>query len=114
MGFLMAISAIYFFLALYFATLFGGGYKFYFPFQVSFWFGEKSSQKESEAEDIDGVKVDSVKKVYGDFEAIKGVSMKLERGEVLALLGKKSHFPARHHTTCSLFDSTRGASHAID
>jgi ABC-2 type transport system ATP-binding protein len=35
----------------------------------------------------DGVKVEKVRKTFGDFEAIKGVTLNLLPGEVTALLG---------------------------
>jgi ABC-type sugar transport system ATPase subunit len=35
-----------------------------------------------------GVIVDSVRKLFGSFEAIEAVSFKMERGKVTALLGQ--------------------------
>lgn len=35
-----------------------------------------------------GVVVSNARKVYGDVEALKGVSLRMERGEVTALLGE--------------------------
>jgi hypothetical protein len=90
------------------AQIFPGGngkrQKFYFPFQLSCWFGSSQSKPEDDGGDQKGsgvtfsrracvlhgggVIVDLVRKLFGSFEAIKGVSFKMERGEVTALLGQ--------------------------
>ena len=55
----------------------------------SYWCGTKSKKaSEGGATNVDGIVVDDVRKKYGDFEALKGVSMHMERGEVTALLGR--------------------------
>ena len=93
-GFLFALSMLYIAVASYWAQVFPGGngraQKFYFPFQRSYWFESSRGSSSSAGGDRSsgGVVVDAVKKVYGSFSALKGVTFKMERGEVTALLGK--------------------------
>jgi hypothetical protein len=109
MGHLFLLSLIYLVLTGYFAQVFPGAngkpQKFYFFLLPSYWFGARmtdpspdqsndpatSGRQASFRASISGgggVIVDSVKKVFGSFEAIKGVSLKMARGEVTALLGE--------------------------
>jgi ABC-type multidrug transport system fused ATPase/permease subunit len=60
----------------------GAPKKFYFFLLPSYWFGGKAAVTASG----NGVKV-NVRKTFGDFEAIKGVTLNLIPGEVTALLG---------------------------
>jgi hypothetical protein len=107
-GHLLLLSILYLLLAGYWAQIFPGGngkrQKFYFPFQPSYWLGSSQSQPEDDGSAQEasgatssrrasvshggGVVVDSVRKLFGSVEAIKGVSFKMERGEVTALLGQ--------------------------
>lgn len=68
----------------------GAPRKFYFFLLPSYWCGgciKKSSRKDDSSADAVGIAVNDVRKQYGDFEALKGVSMRMERGEVTAILG---------------------------
>jgi hypothetical protein len=92
-GFLFALSMLYIAVASYWAQAFPGGngraLKFYFPFQTSYWLENcRDGSSSAEGASSSGVVVDAVKKVYGSFSALKGVTFKMERGEVTALLGK--------------------------
>jgi hypothetical protein len=94
-GFLVAISVIYLLLAAYWAIVFPGSNgrseKFYFFLIPSYWFGSKQKAidgPESRAGQAKGVTIDGVKKSFGEFEALKGVSFNMNQGEVTALLGK--------------------------
>jgi hypothetical protein len=88
-GMLVALSIMYLLLAGYWAAVFcrgnGAGQKFYFFLLPSYWCSSSSPEVH---EDDMGVTIDGLKKKYGDFEALKGVSFKMKAGEVTALLGK--------------------------
>jgi hypothetical protein len=90
-GMLLALSVIYLLLAAYWATVFcggnGAGKRFYFFLLPSYWC-TSSSTEVHEDEDETGVTISGLKKTYGGFEALKGVSFQLKAGEVTALLGK--------------------------
>ena len=58
--------------------------KFFFFLLPSYWLGHSRSNV---TVDGNGVKVQNVRKTFGDFEAIKGVTLNLIPGEVTALLG---------------------------
>lgn len=95
---LIAQAIFYMLFAAYFGAKFIGGgsqvHSWLFPFQKKYWFGPK---KENDAVMMngssystiftDGVLVDNVRKSYGTVEAVKGVTIKMTRGEVTALLG---------------------------
>lgn len=116
-GFLTCLWVLYGLLASYWAQVFPGGNgspkKFWFPFTRAYWFGGgtaadgATTTREGEGEEggatttsssrttslrasaTDGGAVDirDATKKFGDFAALKGVSFKMERGEVTALLG---------------------------
>jgi ABC-type polysaccharide/polyol phosphate transport system ATPase subunit len=62
----------------------GSPQKLYFFLLPSYWF---SSSRNKVTVGGNGVKVQNVRKTFGDFEAIKGVTLNLIPGEVTALLG---------------------------
>ena len=62
----------------------GAPRKFYFFLLPSYWFGSKVDTTVGSA---DQVEVKDVRKSFGGFEAVKGVSMKMAAGEVFAMLG---------------------------
>lgn len=82
---------MYLLLAGYWATVFsrsnGNSARLYFFLQPSYWFGQKIQQTSDTDETAEGVTIDGVRKSYGGFEALKGVSFKMKAGEVTALLG---------------------------
>ena len=117
---LVASSVFYMVIAAYWAQIFPGGngkpQKCLFFLSPAYWFGSDSvGEKTSSLSDEDnedtssralhestarggGIVVDSVRKAYGSEEALKGVSITMERGEVTALLGES--WPIREHTFC--------------
>eukprot|EP00339_Tiarina_fusa_P012759 CAMPEP_0117055772 /NCGR_PEP_ID=MMETSP0472-20121206/38691_1 /TAXON_ID=693140 ORGANISM="Tiarina fusus, Strain LIS" /NCGR_SAMPLE_ID=MMETSP0472 /ASSEMBLY_ACC=CAM_ASM_000603 /LENGTH=1686 /DNA_ID=CAMNT_0004771953 /DNA_START=109 /DNA_END=5169 /DNA_ORIENTATION=- len=101
-GYLLLLALVYLLLAAYWAQVFPGGNgrpePFYFPLLPRYWFpspSKKNTDGENEAggdtengtERQDGVVIDTVRKEYGAFTALNGVSFNLARGEVTALLG---------------------------
>ena len=78
----------------------GARRSFYFLFLPSYWTEGRS--RDSNVEDAehdaetgsttnrDGVVVEGLTVRFGDFEAVKGVSLSLSRGQVTALLGTTS------------------------
>ncbi len=87
-GLMFALSVFYLLLAAYWSSVFdktnGKGERFYFFLLPSYWFSKNT-------EDINGreagVMIEEVTKAYGNFEALKGVSFRMNPGEVTALLG---------------------------
>ena len=117
---MVLLSIMYLFMAAYWAQVFPGGngkrQPYHFFVLPRYWFGAKlSKQQQSTAEDGDqeanprlssddsGVVVDSIRKLYGSFEAVKGVSLKMARSEVTALLGEQSFLFLRSFPTRFLF-----------
>mmetsp|Transcript_57713 Transcript_57713/g.172210 ORF Transcript_57713/g.172210 Transcript_57713/m.172210 type:complete len:1811 (-) Transcript_57713:232-5664(-) len=105
-GYLALLSAIYALLASYWAQVFpcgnGAGQRWYFFLTRSYWSGSSSSDPEEESGGTGGVDdngrrssvaagggvvVKDVRKRFGSFEAVRGVSLQMGRGEVTALLG---------------------------
>ncbi|CAJ1959846.1 unnamed protein product [Cylindrotheca closterium] len=98
-GYLILLCVMYLLLAAYFAQVLPGmngrGEPFYFPFLPSYWFGKRGKKDDNDDGDDEhnesevgvGVHIDNVKKKYGSFEALKGVSFHMAAGEVTALLG---------------------------
>jgi ABC-type multidrug transport system fused ATPase/permease subunit len=88
-GWLFALSMFYLLAAAYLAQVFPKGNgrpaKFYFFLLPTYWFGTKSNPEGGHGS---GVVVENVKKSFGSFEALKGISFKMAQGEVTALLGK--------------------------
>jgi hypothetical protein len=106
---LLGLAAFYLLLAAYWAQVFPKGngkpQKCLFFLSPSYWFESNASEHlVTVTDDIQeedptssrrqsmprggGIVVDSVRKVYGNDEALKGVSLKMNRGEVTALLGR--------------------------
>lgn len=98
-GYLIALTAFYMLAAAYWAQVFPGNNgvprRFYFFLLPSYWLPAKSSVRtgvpafdvEDQQQRDHGIVVENVKKVYGDFEALKGVSLTMDRNEVTAFLG---------------------------
>ena len=86
---LVVLTAVYLLLAGYWGIAFvSGNQRFYFPFLWRYWF-PRSDNDGSVAEETGlHVEVKSVAKSYGTVAAVKDVSIRLERGEITALLGK--------------------------
>jgi ABC-type transport system involved in cytochrome bd biosynthesis fused ATPase/permease subunit len=89
-GYLMSLCVFYFLAAAYWAQVFPGGngapQKFYFFLVPAYWIGSKVKET-SEEERGQGVVVSNIRKMYGEFEAVKSLSMTLEPGTITALLG---------------------------
>jgi ABC-type polysaccharide/polyol phosphate transport system ATPase subunit len=62
----------------------GAPRKFYFFLLPSYWL---SPSKEKDSVQGDVVQVNDVRKSYGNFDALKGVTMTMTVGEITALLG---------------------------
>lgn len=106
-GYLLLLSVAYVLLAAWVAQAFPGGngvaQRWYFPFQPSYWrpsspaeagagagteamsASQRMARRESFREGT--VVLSGVTKTYAECEALKGVSLELEAGEVVALLG---------------------------
>jgi hypothetical protein len=86
---LVILTVVYLLLAGYWGIAFvSGNQRFYFPFLWRYWF-PRSDNNGSVSEETDlHVEVKSVAKSYGTVAAVKDVSIRLERGEITALLGK--------------------------
>ena len=86
MAYLFALTVLYLLAAAYWLQVFPGKNgtprPFYFFFLPSYWWGTSVSTTSGDSLDIQ-----EVKKSYGDFEALRGVSIQLLKGEVSALLG---------------------------
>lgn len=86
--FLFTLSVIYIIFAAYWSSVFdkanGKGERFYFFLLPEYWL---DNQKPETSEGNACVVIEDVSKVYGNFEALKGVSFKMNAGEVTALLG---------------------------
>lgn len=87
-GFLFALSLIYLILAAYWSSVFdtgnGKGERFYFFLLPRYWL---SGKPDLIIQIDDGVVVEELAKKYGNIEALKQVSFKMNPGEVTALLG---------------------------
>jgi ABC-type lipoprotein export system ATPase subunit len=90
-GYLVALSITYLLMAGYWATVFsrgnGKGGPFYFFLLPGYWFMGKVEPPSDIDGDSRGVVFDNTKKSYGRVEVLKGVSFKMNPGEVTALLG---------------------------
>mmetsp|Transcript_9216 Transcript_9216/g.26324 ORF Transcript_9216/g.26324 Transcript_9216/m.26324 type:complete len:1722 (+) Transcript_9216:124-5289(+) len=91
MMFLIVNAIIYALVAAYWAQVLPGmngkAAKPYFFLLPSYWLGSKSSTDEQSNSNRNQILVNNVRKAYGQFEAVKGVSMTMNRGEVTAFLG---------------------------
>jgi ABC-type multidrug transport system fused ATPase/permease subunit len=89
-GFLVSLCVIYMSAAAYWAQVFpgqnGAPQKFYFFLLPRYWLGDRAKESSQEKRE-QGVVISEVRKQYDDFEAVKGVSMRMESGSVTALLG---------------------------
>jgi hypothetical protein len=84
---LLILTAVYMLLAGYWGIAFvSGNQRFYFPFLWTYWFPRSDNGVQDESDQ--NVEVKSVAKRYGAVAAVKDVSLRLERGEITALLGK--------------------------
>jgi hypothetical protein len=83
-GYLTVLAILYTLLAAYWVCVFPGGngapHKFYFFLLPSYWLAPTPDDDDDDNITA-GVVVKDVKKVYGEFEALKGVSLVMERGE---------------------------------
>uniref|UniRef100_A0A6T6FY55 ABC transporter domain-containing protein n=1 Tax=Craspedostauros australis TaxID=1486917 RepID=A0A6T6FY55_9STRA len=101
MIYLIINAFIYMMLACYWAQVFPGmngkPQKPYFFLLPSYWLGNKAEVEPIESDDGEAqtnsqvgrntIVVNDVRKTYGAFEALKGISMTMKRGEVTAFLG---------------------------
>jgi hypothetical protein len=104
MGLLFALSTIYMIMAAYWGIVFVGGpgtHPFYFFLLPRYWLGFSrqphvssggnhtidDEEHGANTTNNDSVKIEAIKKVYKNVEAVKGVSFRMARGEVTALLG---------------------------
>jgi ABC-type Na+ transport system ATPase subunit NatA len=91
MGMCVALSVVYLLLAGYWAAVFSRGngksHPFYFFLLPRYWWSKKMEPSSDTTGDSQGVTIENAQKSYGRSQALKGVSFKMNPGEVTALLG---------------------------